>query len=290
MYDQAGITLNGMYHYFNLITENEEGEPLFNNISLYPGGTVYSNDHETGYEIPPMYKDLLIDEILENHGELLCVRQNPFRFKKMVENFFETNYHNFERIWIALWMDYNPIDNYDRHEYHDNEYNSDHTRTDKQGYRDTTTFIPVGTETDIFTPEGVEKVETKPVGTSKETVEEKVSADNSSDYQPERKTETTPVTTQTETSFGTSGTARKDTTTHQFGSDRIDTTTFEHQYLDGEDKTKHGGNDYLTIWAHGNIGVAKTSEIIADEIKLRAFNFYEYVADLFESKLLLQIY
>ena len=53
---------------------------------------------------------------------------------------------------------------------------------------------------------------------------------------------------------------------------------------------EHLGDDTKKIWAHGNIGVEKTSSIIKAEIEMRQFNFYEMVSKLFSKKLLLEIY
>ena len=285
MMDIYGFTLAGIYNYYEKVAEAGEGTTLFNEVSLYPGGTVYSNDHEEGYVIPAMNKQDLIDEIMNMSGELLTVPQNPIRFKRMLKQFFDTNMHSFERIWIALWMDYSPIDNYDRHEYHDNEYNSKMTNTDTTLKKEKTTFKPTGTETVTQTPTGSDTVTNS--GTTHEITENYVYADNSSSASPDTKTDRT---LPTETQTTTHSNDRHDTQTTQWSDDRVDTTETERYVDEGDIQDAHSGNDYLTIWAHGNIGVAKTSEIITDEIKLREFNFYTYVAEKFEEKLLLQIY
>lgn len=307
MYNIAGFTLNGIYNYFEKTSEDGENTPLFNDIELYQGGTVYSNEFEDGFEIPPMNKEDLIDEIMENSGELLTYRQNPFRFKRMVNQFFAINKHNFERIWISLWMDYSPIDNYDRHEYHNNEYDSIMTNEDSKVRRDNTIFNPSGSESDLTEFHGSEKTVETPTGdetikrttNTDESVTEQVAADNSSSWENSTKTTTSPAeTTETHGFSQTRKTTtdfeyqngRFDETTHSFSSDRQDESTTISQVTSGDTKDIHSGNDYLTIWAHGNIGVAKTSEIIEDEIRLRAFNFYEYVAEKFEEKLLIRIY
>lgn len=285
MMDIYGFTLAGIYNYYEKVAEAGEGTTLFNEVTLYPGGTVFSNDHEEGYVIPAMNKQDLIDEIMNMSGELLTVPQNPIRFKRMLKQFFDTNMHSFERIWIALWMDYSPIDNYDRHEYHDNEYNSTMTNTDTTLKKEKITFRPTGTETVTQTPTGTDTVTNS--GTTQEITDNYVYADNSSSATPDTKTERT---LPTETQTTTHSQDRKDTQTTKWSDDRVDTTENERYVQSGDIEDTHSGNDYLTIWAHGNVGVAKTSEIIADEIKLREFNFYTYVAEKFEEKLLLQIY
>ena len=288
MYDIYGFTLGGIYNFFEKKVEIEEqGEtPLFHNINLYQGGTVFSNDYEEGYVIPEINKQNLIDEIMFNCAELLTVPQNPYKFKSMVEQFFNTNKHNFDRIWIALWMDYSPIDNYDRHEYQTNEYDSKMVNTDTKLYKEKVEFTPTGSNITTTTPTGSESVTTSPGANSKEITDEYIYGENSSGKSPTTTTERTPVTETQSTTYSD----RHDTVNESFSNDRKDTTEKQNYVQSGNTEDKHSGNDYLTIWAHGNVGVAKTSEIIRDEIELRTFNFYNYVSELFENKLLLQIY
>lgn len=280
MYNQAGFTLFGIYNFFE---NSEENTPLFNNIELYSGGVVYSNEFEDGYTIPAINKADLIEEIIEECGDLLTIRQNPFRFKRMVEQFFSTNKHNFDRIWISLNMDYSPIDNYDRHEYINNEYDSLMTNTDSKKIKEHTEFTPTGSEVTTIAFAGGEK--TKNTTDTNQTITEEISAENSGSYQPDKKTTTSPEETTSETTFQN----RKDESQLSYQNRKDDTTTIR-EILDGDSKDKHSGNDYTTIWAHGNVGVKETSEIVKNEIELRKFNFYSYIAELFSQKLLLEIY
>lgn len=290
MYNIAGFTLNGMYNYFELAKENGDVDhALFDNIRLYQGGTIYSNStySEPGYVIPAISKTDLINEIMENCGELLTYRQIPLRFQTMVEQFFNTNYHAFERIWQALHMDYNPIDNYDRHEYITNIYNSTMTNTDTKKIQDITKFEPEGETYVTDKPTGNTKVTNSPATNSKETVETFVYGENSSTASPDTKTETTPVKMETKTEYENN---YQEETTTSYSNDRKDTTTFTHEILEGDIKDKHTGDDKITNWTHGNVGVTESSKIMMDEIESRKFNFYEFVSDLFEDKLLLSLY
>lgn len=280
MYNIQGFTLEGVYNYF----EKKE-QPLFANINLFQGGTVFSNEWEDGEVIPPINKNLVIDYIMENNNGLLCYRQNPDRFKKMVENFFESNYQAFKVIWLAINLSYNPIDNYDRKEYHLNEYNSSNTRTDTTRYKNTDDINYLGSETNTNKPTGSEKHEVKQTGN--EVTTNYLSADNNQDWKKDTKSEVEPPTkTENTLSF----TQRQTEDKKEF-TNRWDKSTFEHIYISGNDLTEHGGDDTLKVWAHGNVGVAETSKIWSDEVKARlSFNFYEMVAKKFAQALLLEIY
>jgi hypothetical protein len=279
MYNIQGFTLEGVYNYF----EKKE-QPLFENISLFQGGTVFNNEWEDGEVIPPINKDLVVDYIMENNNGLLCYRQNPDRFKHMVENFFESNYQAFKVIWLAINLSYNPIDNYDRKEYHLNEYNSSNTRTDTTRYKNTDDTNYLGVENESVTPSGTESVATSYNGN--EITTNTLSADNNENWSNDTKSEVNRPTETSTTSFSS-----RTTDTEKSFTNRWDKGTFEHIYISGNDLTEHGGDDTLKVWSHGNIGVAKTSEIWTDEVKARlSFNFYEMVAKKFAQALLLEIY
>lgn len=280
MYNLAGFTLAGMYNYFEIIEE-----PLFKNIELFSGGDVYCDENwETPQHIDGIDKNTLVDYILEGCGELQCWRQNPSRFKTMTERFFKSNYNNFRMMWIALNMNYNPIDNYDRHEYILDDYNSSTKRTDSTHYKDTNDVDILGLERNTETPSGSETTTNK--YDNHQTTENTISADNTGGYQADNKSEVTLADTTTKLNYDQ---GRQTVNELQYF-DRANNTTFEHLYLDGNDLNEHLGDDTKKIWAHGNIGTKETSAIIQNELKLRQFNFYEYVARLFESKMMLEVY
>ena len=278
-----GFTLTGMYNYFNIVEH-----PLFENIRLFEGGTVYNNEWEDGQEIPAIDKAVLVDCILEEGCDLFTYRNIPDRFKIMVNRFFDANYNNFRMMWIALNMNYNPIDNYDRHEYILDEYNSSTKRTDSTHYKDTNDTTYKGKEKTTVTPTGKEKVSQK--YESNQITTNMVSAENQSDFINADKSTVALPDNYTETEFTNSRKTETETEYGSSNSNRKDESEFEHIYLDGNDLNEHLGDDTKKIWAHGNIGVEKTSSIIKAELELRQFNFYTYVARLFAKDLLMEVY
>lgn len=273
MINQMGFSLYGVINYFNL-----KEEPLFENITLYTGGVEYDQT------IPPIDKDELVFLIEEQCGDLLCYRQIPDRFKKCVENFFKINYENFTKLWIALMMDYNPIENYDRTEDWKDSYNSFHDRTDTTEYHDTNSKDYSGKERETVTPSGTEKHTEAQTGNTITT--NQLSADDSETWRNDTKSEVTPPTKTEDT---LSFTDRQTQTDKEFF-ERNDLETFTHYYDQGSDKNEHRGHDDRHGHIHGNIGVLSSQEMIEKSINIAKTNFYQFVTDLFEKQLMLQNY
>ena len=87
------LTLYGIENYL----EDEGG--LFTNIVLPP----------ERYD-----KQILVDLIIDECGDLYPYYQVPEVLKRQIEQFFARYKEQFKRAWDALYSDYNPIENYDR--------------------------------------------------------------------------------------------------------------------------------------------------------------------------------
>lgn len=273
MINQMGFSLYGVINYFEL-----KEEPLFENIELFNGGIIYEQT------IPAVNKDELIFLIEEQCGDLLCYRQIPDRFKQGVENFFKINYENFKKLWIALMLQYNPIENYDRTEHWKDTFNSDNTRTDTTMYHDTTSKDYTGLERVTEVPSGTEKHTNVQTG-STITINQ-LSADDSETWRNDTRSEVEPPT-KTEDSLTFTN---RETRTDKDFIDRNDLETFTHYYDEGNDKNEHRGYDEKDGYIHGNIGVLSSQELVEKSINLAKTNFYQYVTDLFEKNLMLQNY
>lgn len=90
MYD-IGITLNGFY----------AADPdILEGVNLPEG----------------LDNKILTDLIIERCGGMYPFIQADTYLKRQIHNWFDSNFHNFERILLAINADYSPIENYDRHE------------------------------------------------------------------------------------------------------------------------------------------------------------------------------
>ena len=83
-----------------LIGMLDEYEKLFDSLELPEG--IDKND--------------FIDSLLLAHGEKGVMYSNPLFMARMIGVWGRKHYHDFERIYLALTEDYNPLYNFDRHE------------------------------------------------------------------------------------------------------------------------------------------------------------------------------
>lgn len=150
-------------------------------------------------------------------------------------------------------LEYNPVENYDRQE----------TWTDSPDITRETQLS--GTDTNRQTA-GQGSTMTQ---TGTDTNEQKVSAFNSSGYDPSQQDT---MTYGNQTEINTSGT---DTNELTYG--RKDTST-------EKGSTEHSGR------IHGNIGVTTTQQMMESELQLRKQSFIDYCTGLFAQDLLLLVY
>ena len=199
-------------------------------------------------------KDTFIESLLLEHGEK-CVLYSDFDFMRYSIGVWSRKWAlELSRIYEALTAEYNPIYNYDRHEEigdtenrkYESVSDSEHTATDKPNY-DTIQEQNVDSES-----------------------EDLISADNSDNYQPERKNIQN---------------AGKTTTTIAGTSQNLDEKS-NNKVNDSEDRT-------LNHTAHifGNVGVTTSASMVTEVIEQRMkYNLYEAGARLFANELLIGIY
>lgn len=88
---QPRMTLYGMYQY----------EPtLFDGVTLPDG----------------MDKTLMVNQIIRQSGDLFPYYQVPPEVKTAITEWFTRRKDNFSKLWQGFTAEYNPIENYDRHE------------------------------------------------------------------------------------------------------------------------------------------------------------------------------
>ena len=178
-------------------------------------------------------KDNLVDNILLECGEFEVLYSDAYFMRSAVGSWSDKHYRTFEK-WIeALNIEYNPLENYDRIE------DFTVTRNKHDSLEDETT--------------GSSNVK------DKGSTETKVSAFDSSDYQPSDKTDV-------------------DNTT--------DTTSAGNLKHKGEEHegTKHTGR------LHGNIGVTTSQQMLQSELDIARFNIINEITKLFMTELCICVY
>ena len=218
----ARITLWGFYQFTD--------KKLFDNIKLYEG----------------FDKQVLIDLIMQQSGELFPFHQQPEYLQLNIENWFSRMYEQFKRMYIAITADYNPIENYDRiEEWSDSESGSQsesesssssssaHDSTSDSSSNSMTSDISAANMTGGFLPDSA----------SNGVTEGRSSTDSNS---------------------------------------RINSSRNRHDLSDRS--YKHGGR------IHGNIGVLTNQSMIESELRLRQFDIYETIANMFEEEFIIRLY
>lgn len=309
MYNLYGFTLSGMDHYFDLAkAEGDVDSTLFEDIQLYNGGTYYITDTKTQV-IPPVDHDLIVDEILERYGELFPYRQEPIRFKRMSDNFFKKNIKNFEKMWIALQLDFNPLFNYDRYEEwtDDKDYSSTtegdgNVTTEKMGSETEKLDNSTGSYKEKYKdPETTHKHQNltdssngvKYIGTSADN-EGSSGVTTASNYSPMQMEYETTIPTQDSVKIDTAGETSFEGKSYKvtsYGRD-VDSADRRKDVTDTTNSSSTTGGEGNTHQGHmyGNIGVTTSTQMIKEVLELYDFDFYAYVADKYAKDLLIKIY
>lgn len=191
--------------------------------------------------------------------------------------YFIMNADNFQRIYDGLLIEYNPVENYDKHSTITTEY--------KGSEKDELT--KAGSEKDELTRTGSEKTENSYTGKERNTVTNPADGYNditSTAVAPEdsesyfNKEKTTSHIDHREDISEMEYENRKDTSETSF-TDRKDTqeTSFINR-KDTNEKTFQDREDEVNEYTHGNIGVSESSEILSNEIQMRLANsFYPLI-------------
>lgn len=191
----------------------------------------FDNTLFDGLTLPEGYKkDDFIDSLILEHGEKCVLYSDNNYLKACISAWGRKWYLELSRIYEALTAEYNPIYNYDRFE----EYTDKGSSTDKPDYESVNTQKSAG------------------------TVENQISADNSSSYQPESKS-ISDMGSISQTVKGTRSNVE---------------TELEHK-------------------AHlfGNIGVTTSAQMVTEVVEQRIkYNLYGTAAKLFANELLINVY
>lgn len=280
-----------MYNLINVMNAyklDHEGD-LFDNITLYD----------------KINKDITINTILDEAGILEPVTSNPDLLKLKINNFFGRNYTNFKHLMDAFLLEYEPIENYDRHS--EITLTDSGTITDAGGGSNTRTPDLTNTETVDTSNTRTANLSNKKTGTDSDnetrdltttpntTHETQVSAFNSSDYQPKEKI----IDTGNQKDTGTDNhTMTYNTTATETGTDTMKNAGTTTTAQTGSEVTKVENNNTQTTdmrhktidHTHGNIGVTTSQQMLQSEIDLwTKFNVYKCIADMFVNDLMLTV-
>lgn len=166
---------------------------------------------------------------------------DPEELKDLIEMWSRARNTEWKRMCNALRAEYNPIENYDRTEEHKETETEDNTRNST----------------------GNDTTKENASGTTENSEENKVSAFDSSSYQPKNIV--------TGNSISTSEGA----------------STVNRTLEDRENREVNRAHESRT---HGNIGVTTNQQMIQSELELRMYNIYKEIALEFENEFTVPIY
>lgn len=205
--------------------------------------------------------DILVSTILMNCGEFEVLYSNIETLKNMFTLFSNKWSRNVNKWVTALNINYNPLENYDRYE----KYSGNETELENGNE----SYLTNGNET--ITNNGNTIVSRS--GADNNNTENKTSAFNTSDYQPNEKTTT-------EVKYGSS-----DKNDVNLSQTRIPNIT--------EIRTpniKKTRTPNLENHIHGNIGVTTSQQMIESELQLHYWNIYNRISNLFMREFCIMTY
>ena len=231
-------------------------------------------------------KDTLLACIVQTGGQFEPLYTNPEYFRMMSGYWWKRWTRTFTKWFDAFDIEYDPLENYDRHEqWHEDTFDdgSESTETNVETVVDDDATGRVDT-TDKNTQSGTDKTE-HDYEASKD-VENEISAFDSGSYQPHDQSHVDDDVTVDDTTvtYGKVDTRVIASTT---GSTDDSTTTSEG--TSATDKTNDRDFDHEGR-IHGNIGVVSSQQMLKQELDIQAWNIYQHIADIFCKEMLIQVY
>ena len=194
-------------------------------------------------------RQLALDTIYQRCGLTPLYHPDPAWLKFYVGRWCSKNAKTWEELYKTTIQDYDPIYNYDR---------TEETTDIRSGKRSLSEDTSSNTK---------QNGKTNVDGTSSDTSEHTMSADNSDSYEPDYK-----------------DTASRKDTQKSKSSNRVDVTGDR-----AVDETT--GETYShKLRAYGNIGVTTTQEMLEAQRKVVRYNVYNEIADSFKEEFCLYIY
>lgn len=270
-------------------------------------------------------KDVLLSTIMTKAGTFEPLYTDPEYFYWSTGMWWRKWRRNFTKWAEVLQMEYNPIENYNRNEEaHDDTVDvgtMNQTTTNKEVMDDDTTKK--------YTLDGTRNTENDGTSKNTETIDDDATSEtttsdtenrsnnggytksitvagfNSAGLEPKNGETDTHHDNDEITKRGNIGVTTTDDrtttnngTTHNEGNE-TSKDTYDETGTDNRTTTHDGKTDQKTnndrdfdhqshIW--GNIGVTTTQQMIEQELKLRRWNFYEQIADIFCDEMCVRVY
>ncbi len=244
-------------------------------------------------------KDTLLNTIISESGDLYPYYQQPVWLKRNIEFWFKRRKPNFERMFEALAIEYNPAHNYDRYEEYTNEHSEEAESANQSSQTDSHTMTNTGTVGNVQNETHTGTVTTDQDESHTGTVQNSdqndtgVSAYNytSNDYAPRDRVDSD--RTRTDNLADTLDNTRTDNLADSITATRTDNLTSTDSGTTGGSSSGSSSatsTDSHEAHLYGNIGVTTSMAMIKEELELRKYDIYLEIAKEFEKQFLIQIY
>lgn len=233
----ALLTVMGLYNYDNTI---------FDNLMLPDG----------------VDKPTLVDNIVLETAELECIYPTPVFLKTAIGLWSNVQFLTWDRVYTAMNLEYNPIENYDRQE------TETTTGTRAHSGKDTTTRSGTVSETGSTTGS------TQGTASESGTTTNKIAGFDS--------------TTLVDHDSSTGSNTRQASDSSTGSSTRSGTDSSTQELTHGEQIADSGSR---TSRIHGNIGVTTSQQMLQSELDLAPnLNIYQYITADFRKRFCVEVY
>ena len=233
----ALLTVMGLYNYDNTI---------FDNLMLPDG----------------VDKPTLIDNIVLETAELECIYPTPVFLKTAIGLWSNVQFLTWDRVYTAMNLEYNPIENYDRQE------TETTTGTRAHSGKDTTTRSGTVSETGSTTGS------TQGTASESGTTTNKIAGFDSTTLVDHDSSTGSNTRQASDSSTGSSTRSGSDSSTQEL--------THGEQIADSGSRTSR---------IHGNIGVTTSQQMLQSELDIAPnLNIYQYITADFRKRFCIEVY
>lgn len=233
----ALLTIMGLYNYDNTI---------FDNLMLPDG----------------VDKPTLVDNIVLETAELECIYPTPVFLKTAIGLWSNVQFLTWDRVYTAMNLEYNPIENYDRQE------TETTTGTRAHSGKDTTTRSGTVSETGSTTGS------TQGTASESGTTTNKIAGFDSTTLVDHDSSTGSNTRQASDSSTGSSTRSGSDSSTQEL--------THGEQIADSGSRTSR---------IHGNIGVTTSQQMLQSELDLAPnLNIYQYITADFRKRFCVEVY
>lgn len=250
-------------------------------------------------------KDLLTDNILLTAGDFESLYDNPYFFRNMISVWGRKWYRTFDKWLTVLNEDYDPLENYDRKEFWE-----DQGKMNRKESTDTTDNLAVSqaiqdaaqvvtNSTSNTSTTDTQNSETNDTTSATEgtdtTVENTVSAYDSTTYQPADKSVTDVDNTSnssTRTTLALIGQGTDNNASHSQvdSTDANNLTRQDARTIADVVNENRGDNNEHRGRVHGNIGVTTSQQMLTQELEVQRFNLINEITDIFITEFCVLVY